>query len=277
VTEKDKNTGAITTKKVEIVDGNIKINNELVTAGKVGMGLGGYAKYGTNPLNDPFVLALIAYSPTLQDDLNMIKDGWEIKYTDGHSFVDYFNGVVYINKGQNEFGVLKSLAHEVGHVYFPTTFVEEDLLPSEKVAMNVALANFMAAAPGSAQETTAKETYVTTYKQAAVRKALESEGAAVIDNITIQREILASGSNIGVDCGIQPCEERYKAIYEQYLSSGKTPEAYDTARKAIAELRKVELAGTGELYQAYYEREWDEKNKPELLEWLDQEKASGTP
>ncbi|MCL2644468.1 MAG: hypothetical protein FWD51_03305 [Betaproteobacteria bacterium] len=281
--------GIVTRKTVEIVDGYIKVDGVQAKGrdgaveldAQVNQNLGGNAKYGINPLDDPYVLALIAYSPTLQGDLKTLIEerGWNVEYTDrGHSYVNYKDEVIFIQKNQNEIGVLQSLSHEVGHALRRPEISRLTDFPAEtQQAAKATRDAYMAAAPGSVAEREAMEAYLKTIRDAAVQKYLESEGDAVIKNIQIQREILAKGGpNIRVNCGVAGCENRYRDEYDQYLVDNNA----DEARKAIADKRKVEDAGSrGETYKENYEREWNEKLKSIWENDLKEEKQGrvGTP
>ena len=289
VTEKNRMTGIVTRKTVEIVDGYIKIDGVQAKGrdgaveldAQVNQNLGGNAKYGDNPLDDPYVLALIAYSPILQGDLKTLIEerGWSVEYTDlGHSYVNYTDKVIFIQKNQNEIGVLQSLSHEVGHALRRPEISRLTDFPAEtQQAAQAARDAYMAAAPGSVAEREAMDAYLKTIRDAAVQKYLESEGDAVIKNIQIQREILAKGGpNIRVNCGVAGCENRYREEYDQYLVDNNA----DEARKAIADKRKVEDAGSGnETYKSEYERQWNGRAKTRWENELKEEKQnlSGTP
>ncbi|MCL1860320.1 MAG: hypothetical protein FWG52_02120, partial [Proteobacteria bacterium] len=270
VTEEDR--GVVTRKTVKIVDGKIIIDGVQATGydgavavpAHIDQRLGGNsAKYGPNPLDDPYVLALVAYSPALQENLKTLIEGngWNVRYTNGNSYVDYANKIIYIRKGPNEVGVLKALSHEVGHALRrPAVSRLADFPVATQNAALAARNAYLRAVPGSAAEEEAMGDYLKAIRDAAVQKYLESEGDAVLKNIQVQQEILSNGGpNIGVDCGFSgSCQDRYRTIYEQYLVDNNA----DAARTAIAELRKdEEAAGTTETYKENFGRQWNESHK----------------
>jgi hypothetical protein len=207
---------------------------------------------GSDPLNDE-VMAVLCLSDTLCKDVKKWKaQGVEFAYTTGSSRVDQKTTIketcvittgketckeeattkitVYINNGAwNELEVVRHIAHEVGHleskVYKPR---------AEDVSRDVF-----------------------------VQSRLEDEGAAVMYNIKVQREILAKGGewkNIGVNCGMAnqtECHTRYESIYNNY-AAGKI--SADTARKQVAALRANESTMSGPTYREYYGKHWDDKN-----------------
>ena len=137
---------------------------------------------------------------------------------------------VYINNGAwNELEVVRHIAHEVGHL----------------------------------ESTVYKPKAKDVSKEVFVQSRLEEEGAAVMYNIKVQREILVKGGewkNIGVNCGMgdqTECFTRYESIYNDY-AAGKI--SANTARKKIGDLRAVEATMSGPSYRKSLEDYWDSKN-----------------
>ncbi|MCL2644790.1 MAG: hypothetical protein FWD51_04940 [Betaproteobacteria bacterium] len=196
----------IVNKTVEIVNGEIIIDGKQVMAQDVNTGKPVNAKVDSGlivdtdkyekPLLDPFVLALIAYSPTLQKNLEaLIKSGWDVKYTDKkYSHVDREKETIFIKEGQNEIGVLQSLAHEVGHALTPVTF-EGSL---NEIVQNLNKKGELKEVLNDPQK---YEALLGDLKKVYMDDKYENEGAAFLKGIEIQQEILAKGGpNIGLNC-----------------------------------------------------------------------------
>jgi type VI secretion system secreted protein VgrG len=168
--------------------------------------------------------ALAAKSPSLQKDLAQLqKDGWKIEYgpPGGGSTANRGTKTILIdgNEKGNPTAVTQSLAHEVGHATYPYK-----------------------------PDVSSKDAYV--------KGALADEGAATLNNIKVQREILANG---GPDIGIagNPANQAgYNAAYDQYLKDGDAKKARDAMGATF---------GTGEItsntHQPYadYYGDWYDK------------------
>ena len=114
---------------------------------------------------------------------------------------------------------------------------------------------YMNAAAGSQAERDAMAAYLKAVEDGYLQVQLENEGAAVLKNIAIRREMLANGgADINVNCGASDCNTRYDPAYNQYLADNND----DKARKAIAVLRKEESTGGGLSYENYYRNQFQE-------------------
>lgn len=163
---------------------------------------------------------LAAKSPSLQNDLQALQqDGWDIQYgaPGGGSYADKnaTPPLIVIDGSEqgNPAAVTQSLAHEVGH---------------------------------------ARYTYTPDYttKTNFMNGVLGDEGAATMNNIRVQREILSNG---GADIGIagNPANHpAYEAAYNAYQTSGDAA----TARQTIGSIfAHGEITSTtGQSYYDYY-------------------------
>ncbi len=190
-----------------------------------GEGLAGVAALGTTS-SSPVVVTglgddidrLVAKSPSLQKDLQRLKDeGWHIHYgaVGRGSTANRDKAIITIDGAEkgDPAGVIQSLAHEIGHAINPYT-------------------------PDHSSKT------------AYVDGALADEGAATMNNIKVQREILSSGGpDIGI-AGNGANHAAYNAAYDQFLKNGDAV----TARKAIgAKFGSAEVtSNTGQPYADYY-------------------------
>jgi hypothetical protein len=187
----------------------------------------GTPEYGS-PLDDPAVLAIIAKSPTLQRDLERLKnDEWEILYdpnlgdVDGRAYPD--RKIIRINTRlqNNPLDVVQLIAHEVGHVrnWVPVDDSTEDTF---------------------------------------VRDLLLSEGEAVLYGIEIRREILVGSDhtiNIGL-VGRLGNHHRYYDVYNRLL--GGEIATREAARQEIADIFGVrERVGT-KTYEQHYRDQYRE-------------------
>ena len=163
---------------------------------------------------------LVAKSPSLQKDVRKLKeDGWVIEYgpEGGGSYADRTASPPAITIDGSEKGypevATQSLAHEVGHAAYP---------------------------------------YAADYSSriAFVNGALADEGAATINNIKVQREILSSGGpDIGI-AGNGANHAAYNAACDQYVADGNAI----AARNAIgAKFGTGEItSNTAQSYADYY-------------------------
>ena len=180
---------------------------------------------------DDEVNKIAAKSPSLQKDLDKLqKDGWDVKYgpVGEGSFVNKKAKQIVIDGAKKATPLLavRSLAHESGHALYNYT-----------------------------PDYSSKAAYV--------NGALEDEGAATLNNIRIQREIVANGGdNMGIS-GNSANHEIYNKAYDQMLKDGNA----DAARKAIAkqfgagETSSVKVDGKSLNYNDYYGG-WYDKSFP---------------
>ena len=162
---------------------------------------------------------LAALSPSLEDSLQKLeKDGWKIQYKTGGSIAEIDKKRISINSSLKEkpTALIQELAHETGHA-----------ITSYKPDYH------------------SKETYV--------RSMLASEGAATLNGLIVQHEILAKGGpDIGVS-GNGRNYEKYQEIYERYRSAQLSE---DAACKEIGEIfrhgEKPGATGGVQTYEQYY-------------------------
>lgn len=167
--------------------------------------------------------ALVALSPTLESSIEqLLLDGWVFVYgTPGAGDYTSLDGSKIIridgNYRNDANATLSGLAHEVGHATFTVDV-----------------------------DTSSKDAYVSAY--------LEGEGAAVLMNIKVQREIIANG---GPDIGMRGKRENhafYNSQYDQFLQDNDA----ERARHAIGdyygahELTSVEVDDRAVTYEEYY-------------------------
>lgn len=170
---------------------------------------------------------LAAKSPSLQTDMQSLKDdGWKFRYgtAGGGTFANRTDKeiVVDMNEKGHTADVVQSLSHEVGHAKYP---------------------------------------YVADYssKGAYVTGTLADEGAATMNNIRVQREVLANGGpDIGMP-GDAANHADYIKAYDQYLKDGNA----DACRQAIGnKFGAGEVTSTtGQPYADYY-GSWYDKTFP---------------
>ncbi|WP_151636961.1 type VI secretion system Vgr family protein [Noviherbaspirillum aerium] len=172
---------------------------------------------------------LASKSPKLQNDLNKLKaDGWEIQYgsngagsyADRHSVPPKI--VIDGSLKGKTLSATQTLAHEAGHALYP---YKADI----------------------------------SSKAGYVNSALADEGAATLNNIKVQREIIKNG---GPDIGIagHPANHGiYNKAYDNYQKSGDS----DSARNAIGKQfgKGEHTSTTGQPYADYY-GEWYDKTYP---------------
>ncbi len=170
---------------------------------------------------------LAGKSPSLQAEMKKLKDaGWQTKYgaSGGGSYANRKDKVITLdgNLKGNSVATTQTLAHEVGHASYP--FKEDN-----------------------------------SSKAAYVNGTLADEGAATLNNIKVQREIITNG---GTDIGIAGNGTNhavYNKAYDQFLKDGNA----DAARQAIgAQFGKGEVtSNTHQPYAEYY-GSWYDKSFP---------------
>ncbi|HBM2786868.1 TPA: type VI secretion system tip protein VgrG, partial [Enterobacter hormaechei subsp. xiangfangensis] len=165
------------------------------------------------------VVKEINKSPTLQKQLKDLKDkGWAIQpeAAGGGSYADTNNKLIVMDPEHMEdtATTVQTLAHEAGHATYPV-----------------------------AVDSSSKESFI--------NSQLMDEGGATLNNIKIQREILANG---GIDIDIAGSAENLKAYNSAYdkMVSGELSRI--DAAKAIGKVYgKGEIAsGTNLNYNDYY-------------------------
>jgi type VI secretion system secreted protein VgrG len=168
---------------------------------------------------------LAAKSPSMQKDLKALDEKkWDIKYGDPGkgSKIDREKGIIYIdgNLKDDPKGATQALSHEIGHANYQLN-----------------------------SDYSSKSTYL--------NGTLSDEGAATMNNIKVQREIVANG---GPDIGIagNPANQpAYNAAYDQYLKDGDTAKAQQTIGNIFGQGEKTST--TGQTYSDYYGG-WYDKN-----------------
>lgn len=171
---------------------------------------------------------LVAKSPSLQKDLQQLdKEKWTIEYgpVGGGSTVNRDKKIISIDGAEKgcPAAATQSLAHEVGHATYPN-------MPDYSS------------------------------KSAYVDGALADEGAATMNNIKVQREILSKGGPDIQIAGNSTNHATYNSAYDRFLKDGDAA----AARKTIGE--KFGLGGmtsnTGQNYADYYGGWYDSTFSP---------------
>lgn len=163
---------------------------------------------------------LAAKSPSLQRDLQTLNDsGWEVGYgrAGGGSYADRTSRPPKITidgaQRSNPISATQTLAHEVGHATYP-------------YKLDVSS------------------------KPAFVNGALADEGAATLNNIKVQREILANGGpDIGI-AGNHANHAAYNKTYDQFLKDGNAQAARESIGKQFGQGEIT--SNTGQPYADYY-------------------------
>lgn len=163
---------------------------------------------------------LAAKSPSLQRDLQTLNDsGWEVEYgrAGGGSYADRTSRPPKITidgaQRSDPKTATQTLAHEVGHATYPYT-------------------------PDVSS------------KSAFVNGALADEGAATLNNIKVQREILANGGpDIGI-AGNRANHAAYNKTYDQFLKDGNAQAARENIGKQFGQGEIT--SNTGQPYADYY-------------------------
>lgn len=176
---------------------------------------------------------LAAKSPTLERDISKLqKDGWQIQYgpanqgssTNKHGQPPTI--VIDSNDRGNPKAVVQGLAHETGHALYQGT-----------------------------PDYSSKTNYV--------NSELADEGAATMNNIKVQREILTHGGPDIQIAGNPDNAPAYNAAYNQFVHNGDA----GAARAAIGhvygtgEYASVPVNGQYVNYQTYY-GSWYDRNYP---------------
>ncbi|KWN07743.1 hypothetical protein WT83_24450 [Burkholderia territorii] len=181
----------------------------------------------------PGVDQLAAKSPTLEHDIAKLqKDGWHIEYGPAHQGSSTNKSghpptiVIDGADRENPKAVVQGLAHETGHALYQGT-----------------------------PDYSSRTSYV--------NSELADEGAATMNNIKVQREILAHGGpNISI-AGNPDNAPAYNAAYNRFLHDGDA----SAARAAIGhvygtgEYASVPVNGQYVNYQTYY-GSWYDRNYP---------------
>lgn len=171
---------------------------------------------------------MVEKSPTMKQDIKMLKKrGWVFKEgaAGKGTFADRQSRIITVDKRNmsDAAKVVQSLSHESGHALY-------------KPDINV----------------TTRETYL--------NSALSDEGAATLNNIRVQREIIANqGGDIGI-AGNSANQKGYNGIYDS-LSKGDISES--EARMQIGRIfgKGEKTSTTNQLYEDYYGG-WYDKNYP---------------
>ncbi|MFE8100761.1 hypothetical protein RBA71_04570 [Brenneria goodwinii] len=171
---------------------------------------------------------LVKKSPTLTDDINRLKKrGWTFKVGEAGkgTFASRTERVITIDKNElnDPLSVVQSLSHESGHALYDPQI-----------------------------DLSSRENYL--------NSTLSDEGAATLNNIKVQREIIANqGEDIGI-AGNFINHAKYNDIY----NSMKKGDIIDSeARKKIGRIfgRGEQTSNTGQYYEDYYGG-WYDKNYP---------------
>lgn len=171
------------------------------------------------------VIKQINKSPTLQNQLNQLIDkGWAIQpgQTGGGSYADEQNKLIIMDPehlaDDNE--AVQTLAHEAGHALYPVDI-----------------------------DHSSRENYI--------NSLLSDEGGATLNNIKVQREILANG---GEDIGIAGSTENLKAYNEAYDKMMGGEISRNSAAQSIGKIfGEGEIAsGTDMNYHDYYGSFYDQ-------------------
>jgi type VI secretion system secreted protein VgrG len=172
--------------------------------------------------------AIVAKSPTLQNDYKSLKDkGWNVVWgpKGGGTYANRQTKVVTVDSGEkdNPAAVAQSLSHEFGHAQYDYV---EDL----------------------------------STKDAYVKGALADEGAATMNNIKVRREIRANGGpDIGI-AGNPKNQPAYNKAYDKYLKDGDA----GAARNAIGAIYGAgeKTSNTNQPYANYYGSWYDNNIAP---------------
>jgi type VI secretion system secreted protein VgrG len=170
---------------------------------------------GTPVQIDP---ALLGKSPTLAGQLDRLaKQGWAIQYgkPGGGSFCDKSAKIITVdpNDKDNPGKIVQTVSHEAGHALYK-------------------------AKPDASS------------RDAYLNSNLADEGAATMNNVTVQREINANG---GPDIGIagNPANApKYNAIMDQYAKDGDADKARNDIGRVFGKGERT--SNTGQTYEDYY-------------------------
>jgi type VI secretion system secreted protein VgrG len=168
---------------------------------------------------------IAAKSPTFQAQLKELKGkNWHIYYGPEKSLsvIDRKYNRIKINGSEKgtPAGTVRALTHEVGHAQYPY-----------------------------------KPDYSS--KAAYLNEMHADEGAAMLNNIKIQREILANGGP-NIDISGNPANtQAYNAIYDQYLKDGNAAAARTRLGELIGSKERLSYPD-GQTYDEYF-GEWYDK------------------
>jgi type VI secretion system secreted protein VgrG len=175
--------------------------------------------------DDP-VGKLLRHSVPVQQQLDeLTAGGWAIRYTDpkdasqSGSYTDYATSTIVIDRqtAGDTNQVAETITHELGHALY-----------------------------GDRSDWSSREAYI--------RSALANEGAATLNNIRMQRNIVWNG---GSDVGIAGVEtQRYDAIYNAYLGDGDLQKAIDAIGTVFGNLEHPSTAPNmtyAEFYGEWYD------------------------
>ena len=170
---------------------------------------------------------LAAKSPSLQQDMQTLQNkGWTFQYGEPGKGTYANRATKLITIDGSEKGhpkdVVRGLAHEVGHAMHPHKL-----------------------------DLSSKEAYV--------KSTLADEGAATLNNIRVQREILAGGgSNIGI-AGAAANHSAYNKAYDTFLKDGNAKAAHDAIGSVFG--AGEQTSNTNQPYAKYY-GDWYDKQFP---------------
>jgi hypothetical protein len=181
---------------------------------------------GINKTFGADVAKIVAKSPTLTNDLKALeKAGWKIvSQTGGGSTCNKATKTITVDtQGSDAANIVQTLAHEAGHARY-----------TGKVD--------------------------TSSKKAFVDSNLADEGAATLNNIKVQREILKNGGpDIGIS-GNSSNHAAYNKAYDNYVKTGNAT----TARAEIGAIfgNGEITSNTGQTYSDYYGSFYDANYAP---------------
>lgn len=163
----------------------------------------GDPKPGDLPINDE-AWKIASKSPTLLDEWGKLKaDGWEFTFKpDEGTYTRYGTPgepgkVINIdpNLKNDPAQLVNAISHEIGHARYGAPTIDRSS------------------------------------RESCIQSQLDNEGAATMNMIKVEREILANG---GPDI-VRPggSDDKFERIYDNYLQAGSTQGAYQTAITAI--------------------------------------------
>lgn len=167
--------------------------------------------------------ALLKQSPTLTTQLDALKkDGWTIEYgkAGGGSFCNKRLKQIVIDpsRAADPKALTRTLSHEVGHALY-------------------------------------KASIDSSTKAAYIRSQLADEGAATLNNILVQREIIANkGPDIGIS-GNPANQAAYNKAFDAFVKDGNATAARDAIGAIFGSGEKTST--TGQSYSDYYGAAFD--------------------
>lgn len=181
--------------------------------------------------SDPTKEPLIAKSPTLKGQIDALeKAGWKIVFWPGPgNQTDSALKTIQIDKKlqSDPNSLVQNLAHEVGHALY-------------------------------------KGKIDTSSRAAYIKSNLASEGAATMNNITAQREIVKNGGpDIGI-AGDSANAKGYNAAYDQYLKDHDAAKAGDAMGSVYGSGEHTSTDGKSynDYYGDYYDKNFAKKSHP---------------